>query len=129
MITLLNSVVHGAEVIEKHFTLDKSLEGNDHYHAMEPEDVRTFRENVDILTATTGQMSKKPIDAEEDSREFARRSLVANRELPKGEEITREDLSIKRPGTGISPKMIDIVIGRSTQRQVREDKILAWDDI
>lgn len=129
MITLLNSVVHGATVIEKHFTLDKSLGGNDHYHAMDPRDVRTFRDNAELLRMTTGSSKKSPIDVEEDSREYARRSIVAAREIEEGKEITREDISIKRPGTGISPTMLDVVTGRNAQRLIESDEVLNWDNI
>jgi N-acetylneuraminate synthase len=129
MITLQNSVVHGARVIEKHFTLDKSLEGNDHYHAMDPKDVRTFRENVELLNTTTGSSKKEPIDMEEDSRKYARRSLVVVREIEEGEEITRGDLSIKRPGTGISPSMIGVITGRKARKRMETDEVLNWDNI
>ncbi|WP_315910363.1 N-acetylneuraminate synthase family protein [Halapricum hydrolyticum] len=127
MVTLLNSVVNGAAIIEKHFTLDKSLEGNDHYHAMDPEDIRTFRKNVDRMIATTGEMKKKPIPAETDSREYARRSLVAATDIEQGEEIAREQLSIKRPGTGISPMMLDIVVNREARKRIEADNILTWE--
>jgi len=127
MITLLNSVVNGAEIIEKHFTLDKSLDGNDHYHAMNPEDVRTFRKNIERQMVTTGQHKKEPISAETDSREYARRSLVATTDIEQGENITREQLAIKRPGTGISPTMIDIVVGREARERIAVDDILTWE--
>lgn len=129
MVTLLNSVVNGAKVIEKHFTLDKSLEGNDHYHAMDPKDIRKFRENIDLLSTTTGQSRKKPISVEANSREFARRSLVAATDIQQGEEISQEQLTVKRPGTGIQPTMIDIVLGRQTKKQIQSDEIITWDMI
>lgn len=127
MVTLLNSVVHGATIIEKHFTLNKSLEGNDHYHAMDPKDVRTFRENSELLSTTTGNLRKTPIDVEENSRKYARRSLVAVREIDEGKEIRHEDVLIKRPGTGIPPSMIEIVTGRTAQRQIEADEVLTWE--
>jgi N-acetylneuraminate synthase len=127
MVTLLNSVVNGARVIEKHFTLDKSLEGNDHYHAMDPRDVRTFRENAKLLSTTTGSSRKAPIDVEEDSRRYARRSVVAARKINEGEKITREDILIKRPGTGIPPAMIEMVTGRTARRQIETDELLTWE--
>ncbi|EMA63067.1 N-acetylneuraminate synthase family protein [Halorubrum lipolyticum] len=129
MNTLLNSIFHGAQVIEKHFTLDKSLKGNDHYHAMDERDTQIFCENLRILNTTTGIFRKKPINVEHDSRKHARRSLVAAKKLDEGEKITREDISIKRPGTGISPEMIEILIGRSTQSKVRKDEIITWDKV
>ncbi len=126
MITLLNSHVHGADIIEKHFTLDKSLKGNDHYHAMDSSDVQTFRENAKILNVTTGDSKKAPIGVEEDSRKYARRSLVVTREINEGEKITCDNLSAKRPGTGISPTMISVVKGRSSRRDIHKDEILTW---
>jgi len=127
MVTLLNSVVNGAKIIEKHFTLDKSLQGNDHYHAMNSKDIRMFRKNIDSLITTTGQSTKRPISAETDSREYARRSLVAASDIDQGEEITREKLAIKRPGTGISPTLLDVIAGRKAQEKISTDDILTWD--
>jgi N-acetylneuraminate synthase len=126
MVTLLNSVVNGADVIEKHFTLDKTLEGNDHYHAMDPDDVRTFRRNTGRLVKTTGQRKKEPIPAEADSRTHARRSLVAAMDIPAGDKIQRKHLAIKRPGTGISPRRIDDVLGRTADVDIAADEILGW---
>jgi N-acetylneuraminate synthase len=129
MITLLNAVVHDAEVIEKHFTLDKTLDGNDHYHAMNPEDIRTFNRNLELLEQTTGSSRKEPIVAESESRKHARRSLVAACDLSQGEEITRENVAVKRPGTGISPTMLDVIVGRSIKNEIAADEILSWDDV
>lgn len=129
MMTLINAVVKGATVIEKHFTLDKSLEGNDHYHAMNPSDVRTFRQNLNILTTTTGQYRKQPISKEIDSRKYARRSIVAGDSIQEGETINREQLLMKRPGTGISPTMVDIVTGRTAKRDIEADEVLSWEII
>lgn len=126
MITLLNATVRGATVIEKHFTLDKTLKGNDHYHAMDPDDLRTFRENLDRLLVTTGSQTKAPIEAEQDSRTHARRSLVAARDIKTGEQITKQDLAVKRPGTGIPPTMIDTVIGRTPIMNIDSDTIITW---
>lgn len=127
MVTLLNATIKGATVIEKHFTLDKSLEGNDHYHAMDPNDVKTFLENYQRLETTTGIFHKSPIDVEEDSRRHARRSLVAARDIKQGENITRDLIEIKRPGTGISPVDLNIVLGRKATRSIGEDEIIEWD--
>lgn len=127
MVTLLNSVVNGAEIIEKHFTLDKSLEGNDHYHAMNASDIRMFRKNINNLITTTGRSRKEPISVETDSRKYARRSIVATTDIDQGEEITREKLAVKRPGTGISPTQLDVVVGREAQKRISTDDILTWD--
>lgn len=124
MVTLLNSVFHGAQVIEKHFTLDKELEGNDHYHAMDPSDAKEFTQNIEKLSKTSGSVRKRPISVESDSRKHARRSLVAARDIQAGEEITRDHLVIKRPGTGVPPTMIDFVIGRKAKSKIDEDDII-----
>lgn len=129
MITLLNSYVRGASVIEKHFTLDKSLPGNDHYHAMDPDDVRTFRRNVELFESTTGQRRKMPLQTESEARANARRSIVANEAIDEGDLIDRSQLSIKRPGTGIEPSLLDVVVGRMARKDIEEDEILTWDHV
>jgi N-acetylneuraminate synthase len=129
MVTLLNAAVHGADIIEKHYTLDKTLEGNDHYHAMDPDDVRTFREHTVRMSTTTGTSQKRPIKAESESRKHARRSLVAIKDIEQGQEITRDHVAIKRPGTGIPPTMIDIVVGRTARANISRDEILDWKKI
>lgn len=127
MITLLNSTIQGAGVIEKHFTLNKALEGNDHYHAMDPEDICEFKHNVDKMWVTTGVENKKPIEEEEDSRKNARRSVVATTNIGEGEEISREDLTLKRPGTGIPPKFLDNVIGKEAKSDIQSDEVLQFE--
>jgi N-acetylneuraminate synthase len=129
MITLLGAVVQGATIIEKHFTLNKDIGGNDHYHAMSPDDIQEFRRNVDTFLTTVGENQKKPIEAEKDSRQYARRSIVAATEIQEGEMIQREHLAMKRPGTGISPGLIDIILGRNAQCNIEADEILSWEMI
>jgi len=127
--TLAPWTIAFSSVIEKHFTLDKSIEGNDHYHAMNPADLRTFRENVGRLTTTTGESRKRPVAAETDSRRHARRSLVAARAIESGERLAREDIAIKRPGTGISPTLLDVVVGRAAAVDIPADEILTWEQV
>jgi len=129
MITLINAYLKGAEIIEKHFTLDKTLPGNDHYHAMDPEDIKVFFKNIELLNKTNGSSFKEPLETEQDSRMFARRSIVASKAIKKGEEIKREKVSLKRPGTGISPKYLNKVLGKKAKNQLDEDEILQWEDI
>jgi N-acetylneuraminate synthase len=94
---------------------------------MDSKDIQMFRRNIDNLITTTGQSTKRPIPAETDSREYARRSLVAASDINQGEEITREKLAIKRPGTGISPTLLDVIVGREAQEEISTDDILTWD--
>jgi N-acetylneuraminate synthase len=116
----------GAQIIEKHFTLDKSLPGNDHYHAMDSDDIKIFKNNLDLILTIGGEYYKKPLACERVSRKNARRSLVANTAIRKGETITADMLTMKRPGTGISPRFFDQVVGRRADKYIAEDEIITW---
>ena len=129
MTILTTAYLLGAEVIEKHFTLDKTLQGNDHYHAGNPNDFRKAIKNFELISQITGQEEKTVLECEKIPRREARRSLVLLNDKRKGEIIELEDLMPKRPGTGISPKYINIVIGRELKRDVKADDILTWDMI
>lgn len=129
MMTLATAYLLGAEVIEKHFTLDKTLPGNDHYHAGDPEDFKKAIMNFRWIDAILGSPEKTVLDCEIVPRREARRSLVLTRDMKKGETIKPEDLMPKRPGTGISPEFADIVIGRQVKKDLEEDTILTWDMI
>ena len=122
--TLLGSVI-----IEKHFTNNKNLPGNDHYHAMDKNDLKLFIKNIDILFNTLGSKKIEPIKSEEISRLNARRSLVASKLIPKGKIIGRNDLTFKRPAYGISPKNIDQVIGKKAKKDILQDEIIVKNSI
>ena len=115
MMTLATAYLLGASVIEKHFTLDKTLPGNDHYHAGEPDDFVKAIQNFRWIDTILGNGEKTILDCEIVSRREARRSLVLTRDMKTGEVITQEDIMPKRPGTGISPVYTEIVIGRSVK--------------
>lgn len=127
MMTLATAYLLDAEVIEKHFTLDKSLPGNDHYHAGAPEDFKKAIENFRWIDTVLGNSEKVVLECEMIPRREARRSLVLARDMCAGEIIRAEDLIPKRPGTGISPQYKDIVIGRPIKNDFSEDTILTWD--
>lgn len=129
MMTLAAAFMLGAEVIEKHFTLDKTLPGNDHYHAGDPDDFRKAIANFKWITRVLGSPEKTVLDCEIVPRREARRSLVLTRDMKAGEVIKAEDLMPKRPGTGIAPNYSEIVIGRSVKTDLKEDTILTWDMI
>ncbi|MGB5820714.1 MAG: N-acetylneuraminate synthase family protein [Saonia sp.] len=116
----------GAVVLEKHFTHDKSLPGNDHYHAMDKEDLKLFFDKMDEVYGLIGSQPKVPLKTEEISRNNARRSLVTAKGLKMDEVITAKHLTWKRPAHGISPKEIERVIGRKALRDIDEDSILQW---
>ncbi len=129
MMTLATAYLLGAEVIEKHFTLDKTLPGNDHYHAGDPEDFKKAIDNFKFIDKVLGNSEKTVLECEMIPRREARRSLVLTRSMKKGEIIKETDIMAKRPGTGISPKFADIVIGREIKADLEEDTILTWDKI
>ena len=126
MITLATAYLLGAEVIEKHFTLDKSLSGNDHYHSGDPNDFKKAIYNFAMIDNILGSSEKTVFDCELIPRREARRSLVLTHDMKAGDVIKKGDLMPKRPGTGISPQFEDIIIGRKIISDLPEDTILIW---
>ena len=117
----------GAQIIEKHFTHDKSLPGNDHYHAMDKNDLRVFFTRIEGVQAIIGQQEKKILDIEQSARLNARRSLVARCQITQGSAVSEADLTWKRPAHGVSPKYFDEVVGRIAAVTIEEDDIITWD--
>lgn len=129
MTTLSAAYLMGAEVLEKHFTLDKKLPGNDHYHAGDPRDFQTAIMNFRKINTLLGSGEKVVLDCERVSRREARRSLVLTRDMRVGEVIHETDVIAKRPGTGISPKYTDLVIGKKIKVDLAEDSVLTWESL
>lgn len=116
----------GATVIEKHFTHDKTLPGNDHYHAMDKEDLKLFWKNWAETQELLGSFKLAALPEEEPARRNARRSLVAVRAIPAGKIVEHEDLTWKRPAHGISPREINTLVGKAALRDIEEDEVLKW---
>lgn len=116
----------GAVVIEKHFTLDKTLPGNDHYHAMDPSDLRKTVDSLEFMKKIRGSYELKCLDTELVARQNARRSIVAVRDIIKGEIISEDMITYKRPGHGISPARVGDVIGKIANCDILEDKPLLF---
>lgn len=121
--------VLGAHVIEKHFTLDKTLSGNDHYHAMDPNDARTIIDGVGFVERLLGSAGLAFSETEKAARLNARRSIVSAVDIPRGAVINRDMLVFKRPGTGISPRDLEEVIGCVARRNITEDVVITADMI
>jgi len=121
MATMLGSVI-----IEKHFTHDKTLQGNDHYHAMNKEDLKLFRENLERTFEILGNFRVEALEDEAPARTNARRSLVAIRDIPKEKVVEKEDLTFKRPAHGISPKFVNELVGKKALVDIGDDEVLQW---
>jgi len=119
----------GATFLEKHFTLDRTLPGPDHPFALEPDELRSMVDGIRAAEAALGDGRKDGPSPEEADEMYAnaRRSLIVTRPLPKGTVLDREMLTTKRPGFGVPPKDLELVLGRELKVDVDEDEILTWD--
>ena len=129
MFALTTAYNYGAEIIEKHFTLDKSLPGNDHNHSMDPEDVMVFKTNVGFLSQLSGMKNKQPLICESSAKRESRRSIVLTKDIKKGDIITADLITFKRPGTGISPARVDDVVGKTALVDISKDTLIDFDMI
>lgn len=114
----------GAQVIEKHFTLDKNLPGPDHRASLDPEELAAMVKAVRHIETALGSGEKKVADSERPNIEVARKSIVAARTIAKGETFTEENITVKRPGNGISPMLWDSVIGQTAKKDFPYDSLI-----
>ncbi|MGV1099874.1 N-acetylneuraminate synthase [Thiovibrio sp. JS02] len=118
------AVALGAEIIEKHFTLDKTMPGPDHQASLEPAELRQMVQAIRHIETALGRKEKKPTPSELHNRAVARKSIVAAQAIRKGEILNDQNLTVKRPGTGISPMQWDQVIGRAAPRDFGKDELI-----
>jgi N,N'-diacetyllegionaminate synthase len=118
------AVALGAEVIEKHFTLDRKMEGPDHKASLEPKELEAMVMGIRNVEIALGNGSKKPSPSEIKNRAIARKSIVASREIKKGGVFTERNITSKRPGTGISPMKWHSVIGKKAKRNFKADELI-----
>lgn len=122
------AVARGAVMIEKHFTLDRSLPGPDHPFAIEPADLATMVSRIREIEVALGDGTKVgPRDEERELADKARRSVHAARDIGRGTEILESDLIVKRPGHGIAPFLIGQIVGRTARRDIEADQWITWD--
>lgn len=118
------AVAMGATVIEKHFTLDRNMPGPDHKASLEPDELKEMVRAIRKIETALGSSEKQPIKAELENRKVARKSIVAAKDIKKGETFTTENITTKRPGTGISPMRWNDVIGQKAVRDFAADEII-----
>lgn len=122
------AVALGAVMIEKHFTVDKKLPGSpDHHLSVDPPEMSAMVKGIRTVEASLGSSVKGLEPLEKDAFLYARRSLTSAVAIPRGTKLTRPMLTYKRPGTGIPPRFLDIVVGRAASVDIPEDTTLTWE--
>lgn len=123
------AVARGARVIEKHITLDHAMKGPDHRASLEVLELPSLVQGIRHVEVAFGTGEKRPVASEGDTARVARKSVVVTRDMHAGQALSTEDITIKRPGTGIPPKYFHDVAGRVLSRDVAGDTPLSWDDL
>lgn len=120
------AVAMGASVIEKHFTLDKTMEGPDHKASLEPDELKQMVQSIRNVEVALGNGIKQPSEAEKKNIAIARKSIVAACDIKKGEMFTEKNLTAKRPGNGVSPMKWNTVLGKNAVHDFAEDEIIEF---
>jgi N,N'-diacetyllegionaminate synthase len=123
------AVALGASVIEKHFTLDKTLVGPDHQASLDVAEFTSLVNNIRAVECALGSDVKRPTESELRTRNLVRRSVTSTRDLEAGKVITADDLCLLRPGTGIAPQKIEEISGRKLKHRVGQGVTLTWNDL
>jgi sialic acid synthase SpsE len=118
----------GACILEKHFTHDKTLPGNDHYHSMDKHDLKQFVKKMRKFKVMIGNGTKN-LKYEHSARKYARRSIFSSKVIIKGEKFSEKNLTVKRPGNGISPLHWDQIIGKIARSNLSADHLILWSDL
>lgn len=129
MSSLTLACIYGAVILEKHFTLNKKLKGNDHYHSMDYKDIKIFRKNYKNFEKKMGISEKRPIKNELKSIKFARRSIYSKIDMSKGQRITEKNIITKRPGGGINPMKWNLLLGKKLRKNIKADTKIKFKDL
>lgn len=117
----------GATVLEKHFTLSRERPGPDHRASLEPGELAALVRGIRAVESALGHGRKEPVEGEADTARAARRSVVAARDLPEGAELAGDDLALRRPGTGLAPSFLPLLVGRRLRRALAEGDLVSLD--
>lgn len=118
------AVAMGASIIEKHFTLNKTMDGPDHRASLEPDELQSMVKNIRDIELALGDGIKKPSKSEIPNIKIARKSIISACTIKKGEKFTKDNLVVKRPATGINPMRWDEIIGTIAQKNYKEDELI-----
>jgi len=118
------AVAMGAKIIEKHFTLNRQMKGPDHKASLEPDELKSMVQSIRNIEVALGNGEKVPSQSELKNKIVARKSIVALKDIKEGEFLTEENLTVKRPGNGISPMKWDEVLGTKASKNYKEDDLI-----
>ncbi|QZY56319.1 N-acetylneuraminate synthase family protein [Crassaminicella profunda] len=123
------AVTHGAKIIEKHITYDCNAEGPDHWFSLDENGINELVRTIRISEKIMGDGRKKILASESKGRKYARPSIVAKKQIEKGQIITENMIKICRPGYGMEPRFLDVVIGRVCKKSLKENEVFTWEHI
>lgn len=128
MDVIKTAYILGAQVIEKHFTLDKTIKKkNDHFHSMDCEDLKKVKDGLDFINRIKGSAELRCLASEEKTRDSVRRSAVSKRTIKIGEILSEEMIIYKRPGSGLTPEQAELIMGKRARCDIEADQILSSD--
>lgn len=128
-VAAIGAVVLDARIIEKHITLNKDLPGPDHWFSLNPYELKNYVQDLRFIERAMGSSIVKPTDEEINMRKLARRSIIASKNIKKGEVISRKCLDFKRPGTGLPPKFLSYVIGKRSTRDIKRNEQITFEQL
>jgi sialic acid synthase SpsE len=123
------SVALGARMIEKHYTMSRTLTGSGHYFSLEPNDIRKMVHNIRLFEIVLGDGEMGTTEIEERAKMGGRKSIVAKRDIKTNEILTKNMLTFKRPGNGISPDQVEKLLGKEVVQEIKHDFQIDWKDI
>lgn len=129
IIVPIAAVALGAKVIEKHFTLDKTMKSPDNRLSADPSEFKEMVKAIRIVEIALGNGNKRPMESEIEARLHGRRSIVAKTLIKSGEKITRKNITYKRPAIGLEPKFISLILGKKVRQNKNEDDPIEWEDL
>lgn len=121
------AVAMGAQIIEKHFTLDRNLPGPDHKASLKPNELKAMVNAIRNIEKALGNGIKKPNKSEKEIEKVVRKKLVATRDIKSGETISEKDIAIKRSNIGLSPDFLEVIIGKKIIKNINEDEGFTWE--